>query len=858
MDAAPRSWNIAAGLFTAAVHPRHAGLAVAGRTGGAAALRGPFAAALEVDDLQCRAIVIRPAVITLRARRTHLRAGRQPRLEAHVVQVDEEVFVLPSMRHGDVAIRAAEILHRALARVAGMEIGVGRTRAGRAAARATEAALQRDGIRQGAGGEALAVIVVVVAAETQAVGLRRAGLIVPGSLKQKDVVRAVGSPRAALRTAAGYRAIIDVGVGAVAVGAVHGLHADAGIEGRAPDVGAAHVTHGDRAPRFLDDRMPGTVIVVEVVDGIAAAVNALEGTGRRGQLHRVGQLAAGARHLALVLVRRLVLHRLIGVLEHRIGVGRRRAVGEAERWRRVVPIARVTFETHLIFTRDVGGARGRTAADTWIAAFDFEMRGFAAEFGGGPAAGFDARDTAQHAGRQISVDAASGRDLSGSVVVCAFFRIGHGWVVVEQTIARETERVVTVRAFGVTISEIALAHVHLCLDEVLAALLIVQPGTDVVYLAHSQLIGVGDRHVTAHGREISLDIGHTKARKRALVDAGVDAAQDTAVGGVTGVTGLLDGRLTAVMESGAARRDADRTVRALAQDAPRTLHGVRIVAVQTRGLPHLRAARKLAQIGGRVLIGIGRDLRVGVGRAGPAGLVVAGKTNDVVVRVERVLYRLCLLETVHAQEFDVFAGGVADMRVVAADALDAILFERQGWGRPFAASAIADLRHRRRVVQFTVACGLRAVEGEGDRMIIGEIHADLTREAGGGSQALGYGVSGADAGTGEIDIGVFRAIEYVHCTQGERAVVAGETEFRFGARLTEVDSNERTRGVRRVGDAGQFAIPDRRLGRLGRAVRCVAKGAELRFAGGGGVALRAVGQFGDVVRGDIVPGVADV
>src|SRR3569832_341723 len=193
MDAAPRSWNIAAGLFSAAVLPRHAGLAVAGRTGGAAALRGPFAAALEVDDLQCRAIVLRPAVITLWARRTHLRAGRQPRLEAHVVQVDEVVFVLPSMRHGDVAIRAAEILHRALARVAGMEIGVGRTRAGRAAARATDAALQRDGIRQGAGGDALAVFVVVVAVVSLVVGLCCAGLFVSGSFLFFVVVCVVGS-----------------------------------------------------------------------------------------------------------------------------------------------------------------------------------------------------------------------------------------------------------------------------------------------------------------------------------------------------------------------------------------------------------------------------------------------------------------------------------------------------------------------------------------------------------------------------------------------------------------------------------------------------------------------------------------
>src|SRR3569833_2621849 len=119
MDAAPRSWNIAAGLFTAAVHPRHAGLAVAGRTGGAAALRGPFAAALEDDDLQCRAIVIRPAVITLWARRTHLRAGRQPRLEAHVVQGDGGGGGRPAGGRGGGAGRAAGGRRRARARGAG-------------------------------------------------------------------------------------------------------------------------------------------------------------------------------------------------------------------------------------------------------------------------------------------------------------------------------------------------------------------------------------------------------------------------------------------------------------------------------------------------------------------------------------------------------------------------------------------------------------------------------------------------------------------------------------------------------------------------------------------------------------------
>src|SRR3569833_4558150 len=146
-------------------------------------------------------------------------------------------------------------------------------------------------------------------------------------------------------------------------------------------------------------------------------------------------------------------------------------------------------------------------------------------------------------------------------------------------------------------------------------------------------------------------------------------------------------------------------------------------------------------------------------RAHPARLVMTGETDDVVVGIERILYRFSLQEAIHTQEFDVFAGCVAKMRIMTANAFHPVFFERNG-GRPLTASALAYLRRDRRIVQLTVARSLRAVEGEREGVIVGEIYAELAGETGGGTEPFRYGVAGADAETGEFDDGVFYPFQF--------------------------------------------------------------------------------------------------
>src|SRR3569623_2885535 len=140
------------------------------------------------------------------------------------------------------------------------------------------------------------------------------------------------------------------------------------------------------------------------------------------------------------------------------------------------------------------------------------------------------------------------------------------------------------------------------------------------------------------------------------------------------------------------------------------------------------------------------------------------------------------------------------MRSMTADAFHPVFFERNGV-RPLTASALAYLRRDRRIVHLTVARSQRAVEGERDGVIVGEIHAELAGETGGGTEPFRYGVAGADAGTGAIDDGVLHPIQHIHGTARERAVMPGEPELGFGERLAENEGVERARGIRSVGDA---------------------------------------------------------
>src|SRR3569623_2093737 len=198
---------------------------------------------------------------------------------------------------------------------------------------------------------------------------------------------------------------------------------------------------------------------------------------------------------------------------------------------------------------------------------------------------------------------------------------------------------------------------------------------------------------------------------------------------------------------------------------------------------------------------------------------------------------------------------------MTADALHPVFFERNG-GRPLTGSALAYLRRDRRIVQLTVARSLRAVEGERDGMVVGEIHAELAGETGGGTEPFRYGIAGAYAGAGEIDDGILHPIEHVNGAEGERAVMTRQAQLGFGARLAEIDGVECARGIRGICAAGKLAIPQRRHRCLGSAVRRMAERTDVRFAGGGGLALRA-GEFllrqnrNDGGR-EVMLGVADV
>src|SRR3569833_2536813 len=119
----------------------------------------------------------------------------------------------------------------------GVQIGLRHLRAGAAVGRPSEtalglafprlkAALQQDRYRR----IRVAVLLEVMASETQAVRLRHAGLIVPGSLRQDVVGGSMRTPDIALRPAHRYRAVIDVGVGTGAGGAGRGRRARAGGE----------------------------------------------------------------------------------------------------------------------------------------------------------------------------------------------------------------------------------------------------------------------------------------------------------------------------------------------------------------------------------------------------------------------------------------------------------------------------------------------------------------------------------------------------------------------------------------------------------------------------------------------------
>ena len=383
----------------------------------------------------------------------------------------------------------------------------------------------------------------------------------------------------------------------------------------------------------------------------------------------------------------------------------------------------------------------------------------------------------------------------------------------------------------------ALAQQRGRLDEVLAALG-AAAGADVVHFV-AALVTALDRHA-ARQREVGFDVGHAAhVAQRALCKVAVAL-----------VAGLLAGRV-------AARLGHRHAVGAFALQAARTLHRVRVVAAQARGAPHRQVGREIALGTGGGVEGFVGHLRIGVRRQGPglARLVVACNADDVGRLGEAAAGGRLLLEAVDAQELrrTLERVGLAQVRVVAGGALHLSAFEwqlRLDAGRARAdRAAVGD-------AQFAVARRQRCVVGEGDRVVVCQVGADVACEAGGRAGAGGHRAAGA--GAGERDALVGPAVEHVDAAQRQRAVVARQAQLgtatRPGRQLGGVGF-DRTRGVGRVGGTRELAVPQRRGGNVFRAMRGVAEDADLRFAGrldGAGAGRRqvvlGVGDVGDFRR----------
>jgi hypothetical protein len=125
---------------------------------------------------------------------------------------------------------------------------------------------------------------------------------------------------------------------------------------------------------------------------------------------------------------------------------------------------------------------------------------------------------------------------------------------------------------------------------------------------------MGMRTGSRKSQEVSLDVGNPgDVHKNALGWAAVAL-----------VAGLLNGRLAAAL------RYADG-VGALAQQPPRAVHGVGVVAVETGRLPHTHIVGQVAQAGRVVAVNLVGDADVGVRglRPGNPELVVAGQAHGV-------------------------------------------------------------------------------------------------------------------------------------------------------------------------------------------------------------------------------------
>lgn len=190
---------------------------------------------------------------------------------------------------------------------------------------------------------------IAVTFETQVIGIIRACTGIPVTLENKIVTRSMWAPGVTIFTAARNHGTRS-GIGAVAVGAIHGLVADIGciIPGTKPVVGSGIANRCCAAGRSHDG-MPGAVVIT-----------AISCTRTR----------IGSRHLTSVCNRRLKFHRLVGVLDHTVGARRCITARVSQHgWVTTEGIVGMAFQAYLVLAGDMTAINRGAGAGTAIAGF---------------------------------------------------------------------------------------------------------------------------------------------------------------------------------------------------------------------------------------------------------------------------------------------------------------------------------------------------------------------------------------------------------------------------------------------------------------------------------------------------------
>ena len=338
-----------------------------------------------------------------------------------------------------------------------------------------------------------------------------------------------------------------------------------------------------------------------------------------------------------------------------------------------VAIIGVAFQADLVLARHDRGAHQLVGVGARVAALDGEVRRHRLK----RIVGVDRLDTgraAQHAGDGIAVH------IAGSIFMAVGARllicIGKSQGARQPVLPLDDPvRVVAIGAFSVAIGQIVQSKLGSRFKKILAALAgdlaaigiraVVEYTADVMHFRAGQLLGTLDRHMPAQAK-IRFNV-RNRRRARSI------SYRRIGDGGVALKAGFFERSVA----PGLGGIGEYRAVRTFAQQTPRTLYRMRVVAVQTADLPYRRIGvgwsvqrrGKFTQLRRQRLVGLRRHLAVGMRRKSPRGasLVVAGQADGVAGGAERAACRLRHLEAVHAQEFGVaIAGGfVAQMRIVA-------------------------------------------------------------------------------------------------------------------------------------------------------------------------------------------------